>query len=1268
MAGAKPGVHALQLKPVSVHDILKRGSKFIKWDEEPNSGHPTLITLRVDPDGFFLYWTGGANMEVEILDISQIRDTRTGKFAKLPKEPRVREVLGFGKPGEAGVSVEAKLVTVVHGNDLVNVSFLNFQAMNEETAKVWTDELFKLATNILSQNASRNTFLLKAYTRLKLQVNQDGKIPVKNILKMFSDKKRVETALEQCGLVTNRVEGIKPDDFTWEMFQSFLHSLCLRPEIERIFVELGSKGKPFLSLDQLTDFINRRQRDSRLNEVLYPPLKREQIRQLMEKYESNASQLERDQISLMGFTKYLGGEENTIVPPERLDIIDDMNQPLSHYFINSSHNTYLTVGQLTGLSSVEMYRQVLLTGCRCIELDCWKGRPQDDEPYITHGFTMTTEIPFKEVIEAIAESAFKSSPYPVILSFENHVDSAKQQAKMAEYCRTIFGDALLIDPLEKYPLVPGQPLPSPQELLGKILIKNKKKHQHNRASSGGSCRRRTGEDAVDMASSPAHDSTFSDCETGQLLSNGEEKQAERLIKDGDPRKSLGGEGESEEEEEDEPVPELKKPNSDEGTASSEVNATEEMSTLVNYIEPVKFKSFENANKRNKYFEMSSFVETKGMDTLKSSPIEFVEYNKKQLSRIYPKGTRVDSSNYMPQLFWNVGCQMVALNFQTLDLPMQLNMGVFEYNGRSGYLLKPEFMRRTDKHFDPFTENIVDGIVANTVKIKVISGQFLTDKKVGVYVEVDIFGLPADTKRKHRTKTSNGNSLDPVWDEEVFVFSKIVLPTLASLRIAVFEENGKFLGHRICPVSTIRPGYHYISLKNELNQPLMLPSLLVFTEAQDYIPNEHQEYAEALTNPIKHVSLLAQRERQLASLIEDNSERVLEQPKLCEIDWEGDAPKVKVPSPLHQVPAPVDDISEIINSPGQGQKEDLIATVLAKLQPQSLEELKQHKSYLKLLKKQCKELKEIRKKHLKKVWALSKEQRNRCNQLQSDTERRRSQMEKHLKRSIKKNFFVCVCLSESAEPVQKQLTALEMEVKTKTVQLRQWQMEELLKLRKEQHKLEREKKHQHLEESFPKLKEVAQECQTAQLKKLKDICDREKKELQKILDRKRLNSIVEAKSRESEKAEQELIEINRKHISDSVTLIRRLDDAQLKRQEKLLIGHREVLRHIEEDQPLMKARLEQDLNEELQRLPEEICTYLQTELESKGLRSDALFSSNHNSPSPSSSSGPPSNCSTPTFPLTPNRSTWNRSMDNSIASLVDSSSSSTPVLSEAELTG
>ncbi|XP_040037383.2 1-phosphatidylinositol 4,5-bisphosphate phosphodiesterase beta-3 [Gasterosteus aculeatus] len=1257
MAGAKPGVHALQLKPVSVHEALKKGGKFIKWDEDNNNVPPTLVTLKVDPDGFYLYWTGGSNLEVEILDINTIRDTRTGKYAKQPKDAKLRDVLGFGK----GDNVEGKLVTVVHGNDLVNISFLNFQAMQKDAAKIWTDELFTLATNILSQNASRHTFLLKAYTKLKLQVNQDGKIPVKNVLKMFSDKKRVETALEQCGLVNNKAEGIKPDDFTWEAFQRFLDSLCLRPEIQSIFEESGSKRKPFISLDQLMDFINRRQRDSRLNEVLYPPLKREQVRQIMEKYETNASQLERDQISLQAFSRYLEGEENSIVPPERLDIIDDMNQPLSHYFINSSHNTYLTVGQLTGLSSVEIYRQVLLTGCRCVELDCWKGRPHDEEPYITHGFTMTTEIPFKEVIEAIAESAFKTSPYPLILSFENHVDSAKQQAKMAEYCRTIFGDALLIEPLEKYPLVPGQALPSPQELLGKILIKNKKKHQHHRPSSSGSIRRRE----LEEQSSPNNDCPLTDSEGGQLLSNGEEKLAERMVKDFEPRKSLGGEGESEEDEDDEPTAELKKPNSDEGTASSEVNATEEMSTLVNYIEPVKFKSFEVANKRRKFFEMSSLVETKGMDTLKSSPIEFVEYNKNQLSRIYPKGTRVDSSNYMPQLFWNVGCQMVALNFQTLDLPMQLNMGVFEYNGHSGYLLKPEFMRRTDKHFDPFTENIVDGIVANTVKIKVLSGQFLIDKKVGVYVEVDIFGLPADTKRKYRTKTSNGNSLDPVWDDEMFVFNKVVLPTLASLRIAVFEENGKFIGHRILPVSAIRPGYHYINLKNELNQPLLLPSLLVYAEAQDYIPNEHQEYAEALTNPIKHISQLHKRETQLAALIEDNSEHVPNQPKDGEktkMEWED------ISQSRPQLPVPVlENAPDIIKlpAPAQSPKEDLIATVLAEVQAQSIEELKQQKNYLKVLKKQGKEIKEMRKKHLKKVWNLSKEQKSRNCQLQSDTQRRRSQMEKHLKRSIKKN--------EPHDPVQRDLTALDQELEKQTVQLREWQMQELLKLRQQLHSLEREKHQTHLQEALQKLKETTVECQAAQLKKLKETCEKEKKELQKILDRKRQNSICEAKTRDKDKAETELNEINRKHIQDSVSLIRGLEEAQTRRQDKLMLRQREVLQQIDEELPLMQSKLERELEQEYQRLPEEICQHLQLELKSKGLRKDALFSSHcHRSspspgPGPGPGSGPPSNCSTPSYPSTPDRISWTRSMDNSTASLADSTSSSTtPVLSEAEM--
>jgi phosphatidylinositol phospholipase C beta len=97
--------------------------------------------------------------------------------------------------------------------------------------------------------------------------------------------------------------------------------------------------------------------------------------------------------------------------------------------------------------------------------------------------------------------------------------------------------------------------------------------------------------------------------------------------------------------------------------------------------------------------MSSFVESRALKILKKDPMGFVAYNRFQTSRVYPNGhrcrvpslpsmraCRIDSYNFMPQLFWNAGCQMVALNYQQLDVPMQLNLGIFQYNRRIGAAL------------------------------------------------------------------------------------------------------------------------------------------------------------------------------------------------------------------------------------------------------------------------------------------------------------------------------------------------------------------------------------------------------------------------------------------------------------------------------------------------------------------------------------------------------------------------------------------------------
>lgn len=92
---------------------------------------------------------------------------------------------------------------------------------------------------------------------------------------------------------------------------------------------------------------------------------------------------------------------------------------------------------------------------------------------------------------------------------------------------------------------------------------------------------------------------------------------------------------------------------------------------------------------------------------------------------------------------------------------------------SRYLLKPDFMRRSDKIFDPFAESPVDGVIAAECSVRVISGQFLSEKKVGTYVEVDMYGLPTDTIRKEfKTRMVPANGLNPVYNEEPFMFRKV----------------------------------------------------------------------------------------------------------------------------------------------------------------------------------------------------------------------------------------------------------------------------------------------------------------------------------------------------------------------------------------------------------------------------------------------------------------------------------------------------------------
>ncbi|CAF1556127.1 unnamed protein product [Adineta steineri] len=144
----------------------------------------------------------------------------------------------------------------------------------------------------------------------------------------------------------------------------------------------------------------------------------------------------------------------------------DMTRPLSDYFINASHNTYLFDNHGNDKNNPEVYNQALRAGCRVIEIDCYDGH--DGQPVVKHEYSSVKAYPFESVIHFIEPNLFKTSPYPVILSIENHC-SIKQQKEIARILKEILGNRLITEPpLSKSSWM----LPSPENLKHKVLVRS----------------------------------------------------------------------------------------------------------------------------------------------------------------------------------------------------------------------------------------------------------------------------------------------------------------------------------------------------------------------------------------------------------------------------------------------------------------------------------------------------------------------------------------------------------------------------------------------------------------------------------------------------------------------------------------------------------------------------------------------------------------------------------------------------------------------------
>ncbi|XP_053315485.1 1-phosphatidylinositol 4,5-bisphosphate phosphodiesterase beta-4 [Spea bombifrons] len=987
----------------AVPSFMQEGAMFDRYEEESSVFEPNCL-FKMDQFGFFLTWKSEGK-EGQVLECSLINSIRCGA---VPKDSKILSALEAA--GKAEQELEGRIVCVCSGTDLVNISFTYMVAESVDVAKQWVEGLRSITHNFRANNVSPMTCLKKHWIKLTFLTNVNGKIPVRSITRTFASgktEKVIFQAIKELGFPCGKNDEIEPSAFTFEKFYELTQKICPRTDIEELYKRTIGEKAEFLAVDQLVSFLNEHQRDPRLNEILFPFFDAKRGMQIIEKYEPDEELKKNGLISSDGFCRYLMSDENAPVFLDRLELYQEMDHSLAHYFISSSHNTYLTGRQFGGKSSVEVYRQVLLSGCRCVELDCWDGKGEDHEPIITHGKAMCTDILFKDVIVAIKETAFVTSEYPVILSFENHC-SKYQQYKMSKYCEEIFGDLLLKQPLETHPLEAGRPLPSPNDLKRKILIKNKRlkpeveKKQLEAIKS-----------MMEAGVTVAPVSILEDDNEEEIENADQEEEAHPELK-------FGSELSADDLSQKEVALNLAKKaledaeqenNNKKGTLSVEeeqvwmanyqhVQATTNihpfLSTLINYAQPVKFQGFKVAEEKNIHFNMSSFNESVGLGYLKTHAIEFVNYNKRQMSRIYPKGGRVDSSNYMPQIFWNAGCQMVSLNFQTPDLAMQLNQGKFEYNGSCGYLLKPDFMRRPDRTFDPFSETPVDGVIAATCSVQVISGQFLSDKKIGTYVEVDMYGLPTDTIRKEfRTRMVMNNGLNPVYNDEPFVFRKVILPDLAVLRIAVYDDNNKLIGQRILPLDGLQAGYRHISLRNEGNKPLSLPTVFCNIVLKTYVPDGFGDIVDALSDPKKFLSITEKRADQMRAMGIETSDIADVPNDNSKNDKKGKVNNAKT----NVTPQTSSELRPAVaSSSGTGPETKRVMEVIPQVK---LEDLKQMKAFIKQQKKQQKELNSLKKRHLKEDSAVQKAHCTQVDKLVALYAKEKMSLEKTLEKAIKK---------------------------------------------------------------------------------------------------------------------------------------------------------------------------------------------------------------------------------------------------------------------------
>ena len=673
------------------------------------------------------------------------------------------------------------------------------------------------------QNFSKSLGVDPKLLMIDIDVNHDGVISQEEVINYLKTKTNGHDLLKTFNRYASRLKSDKTFNMTPSGLQKFFHEVQEEPISDLEAYQLVINNLSDIDR-QIKRKINKKIQNSYIAHNC--KINEEEILKIIEKVETKYKTKKITlELTLREFNNMLNSPQLSVYKFEKFIEELDMDKPLTDYFINSTHNTYITGHQLTGESSIKMYSLSLLEGYRLVELDCYNG--QGDDIVITHGYTLVSKLNLEDILRELKSSAFTNSSMPVILSVENHLDEYHQNI-MAKKFKEILVD-LYIFPSDNKP----DHLPTLRELQNKFIIK-----------CGG--KRLWMDDNIKRAEIPPKralrgrqnlrlkkyvlwdrflDVVDSDEEEEKSKNNKEEEKEGKIEKDleklyqnsTDSYKSQdlknnfkqvrelfsktkklftkkSEEKDDEEEKETETIPNLEKLRGLPGTKFK-----------YEKIEENKYKPWECLTLKCKKFIKYH------ADPFKLN--EIIKLSQHCILKAYPDS--FNSNNYNIIKCWRCGCQAAALNIQALEDDFTLfNIVFFYQNRKCGYVLKPK------KLLDPKIKIDYDKS-KYSLKMKIISIynllKLFESSEDALYeqgrLSMEIYSLGSE---------GDDNNLHYKFDLGCGLMFPVIMENKYAFEIPIFEEDlggimikfiyeGKMIGRGCIPYCLMKNGYRKIPI-------------------------------------------------------------------------------------------------------------------------------------------------------------------------------------------------------------------------------------------------------------------------------------------------------------------------------------------------------------------------------------------------------------------------------------------------------------------------